>query len=917
MVRGQWVVWCCVGQSEVASNDPAAQDERLALTGASRIERASKSSSRRAAPDALAPLVNGFRPRSFTSKLMPPALDRLLASPSALRLLRSIVTAPELPVCHTTGPCCAAKSIAANRRTYAKDHGVPEKSKWQRWDEMQERLASEREHQLKKLHYGDGHAPGKVAPLRPGPGAGFDFLRDGEQDLVEEVGDEELAELQDEKWAAKLAHHDRLDGLRGIFAVWHARRREGYRLPTKNSAHAQLLWGTFARHPKLVPYLIEHAAELQQDTGETYPRLYFVVMRHWLVRKPTEALEHHHQMLVKLGLRRLPLRELALSIREYGHVAQEALLYIYRNSNERDLYDEVVPRLIASRNFVMARRWHNLCTYRDDLPSESFAAHPVIQLFTAESSTISQPNVHSTKARRGNPNLNQALMRKLLGRDTAPVRFEDAFTARMFATRTVHIESVIKGLVMVGVNEIGPQAVSAMARRTQPMTELPLQFEQLRAAGIALQGSVYSLALEKFAMERKWDLVRSILESDQHPDVYGDAETQRALLTYYLDQGDMQQAQRTLAILTLFHNDASRESWNIILQLRIERSRPHDVFNTMLEMCSHGVSLSSQTMAAVRGMLAHRQRGHRPTSRRGFDDLRFVTRFYITALEAGMARMPPEAWYEIIRRFGMLGRFRELKRLLLWLLSWYAPRGSPEFADLPRSVRFEEATNKLQALYPLSNKSKHFHYNFPPDVPQAVDPKHPIRLLFPPSLQQGILIWGFRASLLATAPLEQSLLGSAAAKRHHRSNLFRKGILNHLHWTVGLKLLVQLRDLNVHIHSHTVTKTLQAQLINLFGHGHSRLKANRRMEQSNSTPYAEYVKEINKIWGTPLFTEPAKLGASRLDGYKWHPRLKRRIDRKCEISLRQVLREDEAKKLDGHVDSAPPDIIDARVRGKK
>ncbi|KAJ4367920.1 hypothetical protein N0V86_009760 [Didymella sp. IMI 355093] len=855
---------------------------------------------------------------------MPPALDRLLASPSALRLLRSIVTAPELPACHTTVQCCAAKSVATRRRTYAKDHGVPTKTKWLRWDEMQERLATEREHQLKKLLDGHGNAPAKVAPARARPPTGFDFLKDDEKKLGEEMDDEDLVESQDEKWAAKLAHHDRLDGLRGIFAVWHARRREGYRLPTENSSHAQFLWRTFARHPKLVNYLIEHAAELQQEKGETYTRLYSVVMSYWLVRKPAEALEHHHQMLVKLGLRRLPLRELALSIRNYGHTAQEALLYIYRNSNERDLYDEVVPRLIESGNIIMARRWHNLCSYREDLPSESFAAHPVIQLFTAESSAISKPNMQSTKAQLDNPNLNRDLMRKLLGRDTAPVRFEDSFTARMFATRTVHIESVIKGLTMVGVNEIGPQAVSAMACRTQPITELPQRFEQLRAAGIALQGSVFSLALERFAMEQKWHLVRSMLDSDQHPDVYGDAQTQRALLTYYLDQGDLQQAQRTLAVLTLFHNDSSRESWNILLQLRIRRARPQDVFNTLLEMRSHGITFSSETMASVRDMLALRQRGHRPTSRSGFDDLRFITRFYVTALEAGMARMPPEAWHEIIRRFGMLGRFRELKRLLLWLLSWYAPRGSSEFSDLPRSTYFEDASNKLRSLYPVSGQSKTFYYNFAADVPQEADKDHPIRLLFPPSLQQGIIVWGFRANLLHTSPLEQSLLSSVAAKRHHRHNLLRKGILKHLHWNIGLKLLVQLRDLNVHIHPHTVAKTLQAQLINLFGHGHSRIMANRRMEQANMIPYAEYVREINGLWGEPLLTEPQKLGVSRLDKYKWHPRFRRAVDRKREVSLKQAAREeklDQSASDDGHGDNPALEelarVADKHAKGKK
>jgi hypothetical protein len=807
---------------------------------------------------------------------MPPALDRLLASPSALRLLRSIVAAPELPACHTTVQCCAAKSIAARKRTYANDHGISTNRKWKRWNE-QKTVVDERENVLKALLNDD--VPTKIETKAPvEPSGEFDFLRDG---------DEELKENQDEAWATKLAYHERLDGLRGIFAVWHARHKEGYRLPTINSAHAQFLWGTFAKHPKLVSSVIEHAVELQQETGETHPRVYNLIMGYWLVRKPKEALEYHHQMLVKLHLRKLPLRELACSVRNYGHTALEALLYIYRNSNERDLYDEIVPRLIDCGNIAMARRWHNLCTYRHDHPSESFAAHPVIQIFTAESSALSNPNVHFDKTKRENPKLNKELMRRLLGRDTAPVRFEDSFTARMFATRTIQTESIIKGLTMVGVNEIGPQAVSAMAWRTQPITELPRRFEELRAAGIALQGSVFSLALEKFALEQKWDLVTSMLESDQHPDVYGNADTQRSLLTYYLDQKDLKQAQRTLAILTLFHNDSSRESWNLLLQLRVRQSKPQEVFNTMLEMRGQGITLSSATMASVRHMLARRHRGHRPSSCRAFDDLRFVTRFYVTALEAGMARIPPEAWHEIIRRYGMQSRFRELKRLLLWLLSWYAPRHSSEFPGLPRPLSLDEATEKLRRSYPVN---RHY-YNFPANVRQEKDKNHPIRLLFPPSLQQGILIWGFRAGLVRAAPLEQSMLGSIAAKRHHRRNLLRKSILKRLDWNIGLKLLVQLRDLNVHIHPHTVTKALQAQFINLFGHGHSRIKANRIMEQSNTIPYREYVREVNRIWGSPLFTEPQMLGFGRLDGLLWHPRWRRRADRKSEVSLRQAMGE--------------------------
>ncbi|KAG9201257.1 hypothetical protein G6514_005988 [Epicoccum nigrum] len=782
---------------------------------------------------------------------------------------------------HAPLPRTRSRSTAAQRRTYAKKHERPAGLKWRRWSE-QETIINERKKELESLHNGEPSV--KVASRQAKLGAGFDFLND-HLGVEEEEADEEVPEKSlDEYWAARLAHHERLEGLQGIWSVWHARRREGYRLPTENSAHAQFLWGTFARDPKLVHYVIEHAVELMQDKGETYPRVYNLIMGYWLVRKPSEALDYHHQMLVKLRLRKLPLRELAQAVRNYGNTAQEALLYIYRNSNERDVYNEVVPRLIECGNIKMARRWHNLCVFRDDLPSESFAAHPVIQLFTAEATAITDPSIRLEEVERGF-HINQHLMKRLLGRDTAPVRFDDAFTARMFATRTVQTESIIKGLTMVGVNEIGPLAVSAMAHRTQPITDLPLRFEELHTAGIALQGSVFSLALEKFATEQNWELVQSMLDSDQHPDVFGNADTQRSLLDYYLEQEDFQQAQRTLAILTLFHNDPGREAWNLLLQLCFTRGSPRQGFDTMLKMRSLGITLSRLSMISVRKILVRRQRGHRPYQLRSFDDLRFVTRFYITALESGMGIVHPEAWYEIIRRFGMQSRFRELRRLFLWLLNWYAPAHSTEFAYLPRTPSFEDVTNKLRRSHP----HKSHYYNFPADVPQQADKNHPIRLLFPPSLQQGILVWGLRSSLLHAAPLEQSLFATPASKLHHRRNLMRKGILKRLNWDVGLRLLVQLRDLGVHVHEHNVTKTLQGIFVNLFGPSRSRIKANRMMERSNTIPYAEFVRGVNKVWGKPLLTEPQLLERSRLNSVLWHPRFRRRMHKKGGVSLKQVM----------------------------
>ncbi|KAF2134993.1 hypothetical protein P153DRAFT_380795 [Dothidotthia symphoricarpi CBS 119687] len=799
--------------------------------------------------------------------LMPPALDRLLASPSALRLLRSIVNARELPApCSTAANCC--HSIASRRRYSTA--GKPQATrKWRRWKDT----AGDIVHREKVLQFleDDDDVSGKDPR----------GSRDGKEEAL---------------WAAYVAHQERLRGLQGIRSVWSARRVQAYRLPTTDTTDAEILWGTFIKHPELVVDVIDHAADLLKETGQTYPRLYELVMGYWLPRRQPAALDYHHHMLVTLNLRKLPLQTLAR--RGASHLtpsAYDALMHIYRQSNERNLYDDVVPPLIDKGRIAMARRWHSLCVVRDDLPSAAVALHPVVQIFTAEASVISNPRPLAEtmdapqRSKRRKPSYDEDLMRRLQGRDTAPVRFEDAFCARMFATRAIPPDSIIKGLAMVGVNEIGPQAVLAMAARTEPIMDLPRRFEELRAAGIALQGSVFILAIEKFAMEQKWDLVRSMLISDQHPDVFGNADVQRKLLNYYLDQEDYVQAHRTLAVLTLFHKDPNHEAWNLLLQIYTQRSGPHRIVTTLQDMRAQRVILTTESIVAIKSLLRPRQRGHKPgvSTRGGFDDLRFVSRVFMTILEAGMAPISPASWREIIRRFGMSGRFRELRRLLLWLVCWYAPRSNTQFSNLPKSPFLDTATAKLRTAFPEPN----YYFHFPGSTPQQLSELHPIRQLLRPSLLQGLIIWGFKAGLLPNAHLEQSILGPTLAKKHYRHRLLKNHTLNRLHWSEGLRTVVQLRDLGVKVWRHNVIKALQAQLIVMFGRGHSKRRENRVMEKVNHRPYLTYVREINATWGASLFREPQLLGTSRLHTGMWHPRLRRRFA-KPSVSLVEMLGRD-------------------------
>jgi hypothetical protein len=801
--------------------------------------------------------------------LMPPALDRLLASPSALRLLRSIVNARELPAaCSTATKCCPS---VVTRRTYLNPPKPPPKPKWRRMKDADEE-ATVRNHVRAALQRDD--AQDALVPT-------IDVFGDDVIRVAEKL--EDPAQL-----AAILANEERLHGQKGVRNVWRNFRHRGYRLPTEDTPDATFLWGTFVKNHLLTVKVIEHAEELLHETGETYPCLYHLIMSHWLPRRAPTALRYHYAIQRTLKPQRLPLRQLAhLGRSTYKHAAYEALREIYAHSNERDLYDEVVPALIEKGDLTAARRWHALCTLRNDMPSESVASHPVVQLFTVEASAREvyfETKGSKKKWRRDTTRYNEDLLRRLEGPDTAPVRFEDSFVARMFATRTFPPASIIQGLSMVGVNEIGPQAVLTMALQTDPVEELPKRFEELRQAGIALQGCVFSLALEKFAMEQKWQLVRSMLQSDQHPDVFGDVEMQRKLLEYYLDNDDQAQVQRTLAILTLFHNDSSQESWNLLLQVYIKRSGHRHVVEVLRDMRARSVMVSPESITAIRGLLRRRRSGHKPIEDR-FDDLRFVARVFVMILENGLAPLSPLQWREIIRRFGMVGRFRELTRLLLWLLCWYAPRSSHQFSTLPKSPFLEPATAKLRAIYP--ERGHYFH--FPATVVQRENVLHPVRQLFTPSLQQGLIIWGFKAGLLPNAPFEQSMLGSTLAKRHYRRWLLRRRLQRHLEWSAGLRMVVHLRDLGVFVHYHTVLKALQMQFVVMFGHGRSNRKENRVMERTNTLPYARYVHEVNKIWGSPLLREPQLFSKGMVHDHMWHPRMRRNIKRRASISLGEIL----------------------------
>ncbi|KAF2727436.1 hypothetical protein EJ04DRAFT_517248 [Polyplosphaeria fusca] len=775
------------------------------------------------------------------------ALARLLSSPAALRVLRNINPPP---TCHSRFRCLST----APPPPVSNSGGSP---RWIR------RIRSNRTSSDALYAQALAQIPSNIDQESNVNDADLHDARVLQIDLVpdDEVDKSRL-------WALLLEYRERVYGEQGVADIWHGMARREYEMPWDENDNVKYGWKSFIRCRRLAEPLLDRIVHISECDETAHKQFYELWMLHWLPRDPDLALEFHHAFIAKLPQKPLPLSNIVKELRLPEIHNHEILMDIYQSSNENDLYDHVVPVLLESGLLALALEWHAICLRRQDLPSPSTRSLRGVQSLFARSNTGSlncppsgletiqgsaqpMPLITSNEGLSGAHTYNQALLRRLRRRDIEPVRFDDDFCARLFATRSFPPSSIIKGLAMVGIGEIGPRALRVLASRIEPLTELTNTFRELREAGIAIQGTVFSLALERFAVEHNWPVVRSMLDTDQHPDVFEDFSMQQKLLHFYLEQCEWAQVHRTLAILSLFHNDSDVESWNILLRTRIQQREVTHVSSIVQEMRKSEIMLSQESVVAIKSLLRRRQRGHIPvTQRTRFDDLRFVTKMFMGILQGGIGYVDPTCWREILRRYGMLGRLRELRRLVLWLLSWYAPRHEARFANLPRPLWLDSATHKVRRRFPL----EHVYFNLPQRM-APTHPRHPVRSLYPQKFLDGLIVWGFRAAWLPHAPHEQSLFSDIASKTRYRNRFREMGILSRANWSIGLRLVVQLRDAGVTVHKDAVIKTVLSEFLLLFGRSSSRKIENRMVSKTNAISYFEYACMVNKIWGEELFPE--------------------------------------------------------------
>ncbi|KAL2047367.1 hypothetical protein N7G274_001388 [Stereocaulon virgatum] len=837
---------------------------------------------------------------------MRPALQRLLGSPSALSLLRNALNSNSFGVCqHHYSKTCFGDDLgeAEPVERHEQKHSVTWKQTVKGSVEFKSRtgLQTVNRNTLAQVRHGEDDGP--VAPQGHAieywagspsrvPNAPKKTLEDNEQGLIarkewrsrlstfQQYLDESNldAPISDRPlliknelyatdwllWLELIRFRRRHIGIPGTQIVFEEIFRRDKHLPTKGSVGKELwdlLFQAGHQDQKFMEIVVTYAVGLKRANGNTSPRTYGSVVGHALKTDPKSALGWH--TLLK--------EEIVPSIEDYKKLFRLCVSW-GSVANLRDLYDDLpllgmytttIPELCRLQMYDEAIKWHHLFCEHHDFPLEFDDLKPLLAYLaqTGDSRQMEQvisgldealPTITevATKYIRKNEVISREILNRQLGEvhGVASKQLSDGFCARLFATRTFAVKTVITGLQMMAVESIGPISLREIALRDDCFPEAILRhLGHLKDAGISLDNSIFSVLLQDLARTSDQRLLRALVECDGHPDTFEDLDLQEKLLAQYYEVGDQLQVERTLAILTTrapSQKDRARWWWNLVLRSHVTLKQPDAVRSIMDTMQRANIPVSVRSSRHLRVIWLSKRQVARRAART--NELSIIICATQSTMRSG-GYVPIISWREIMRRLGMAGRLVEFENLALWLVDYYSsPIGQQSLPPRPLLQSSRDSRLLESGFRQPGSEVKNLARNH--------NPRKSLNILFTTDAQQAIVAWGFQQEV------KVPLRSKHAVKRLQLGSTESYPRVRPL-WTWGLVLLRRLQERGVPIQQATVSRICKHRLNALFGHGQSNRAMNRqakwindlRVSTTGRSTKESYVREMEDIWGQDLF----------------------------------------------------------------
>lgn len=615
-------------------------------------------------------------------------------------------------------------------------------------------------------------------------------------------------------WAFLLEYRHRRYGTDGVAMFWDAICTRGAPIPM-TGVLADKMWTTFLNlgyeNPVVLEQIGKYADNMDCLYGQRWSKLYCRIIQHFLINGHGEAAIRWND---KLAERHIP------GPKAFGELCRQVTLFkgdmgalktIYKKNKHRKVYSKVVPILCVQEDYRTALQWHFFFLQNGDFPASSKLVEPLIH-FLAIYDRRNAARVTKSLVEAGvsfgpllssklndNTKISREMMNLAHGQffNIAPKSYNDHLGARWFATNWVSLDVAINAIHALGVQEIGPLSLQAIALRELGTKGVVLRINQLRDLGISLGDSLFSKSVERFARTRQYEFLQGLLKSDQHPDELEDSHLQERLLASYAATKDWAQYRRTLDIQSNRSTWPALEKENIILRGHAMAGDMRSILQTLSQMQQNGTTVKTKSIASIlMGILRPRNRGRRPTvGRSKGSDLNSAI-IILKQIATSGNYVPVTAWREIIRRLGMLGQLRELENLCIFLASWYGP---------------SSATMSIQ------QQSR--RYRVPTQVPTS-HPLHPLKMLFSKAFQRAVIDWGF-IHALKRKPRHSFTIEPP-------SNVILHDPTSNPNVTFGVTLLRRLHDHGVHVELGAVKKAISLRLVTYYGPARSKKRYNQQ-----------------------------------------------------------------------------------------
>ncbi|KAI6245420.1 hypothetical protein HI914_06341 [Erysiphe necator] len=636
-------------------------------------------------------------------------------------------------------------------------------------------------------------------------------------------------------WGYLLNYRYRAHGLIGVRIFWRAIVNRGILLPTSGTL-AKKIWTIFLelgfKDHDIMKEIFNYAELIRESYGKRWLLLYVTILEHFLIHENGKnALDWHRRLFSHHPPGAARFREFFREVvHQNGNLS--VLKMIYELSPYRNVYSGVVPLYFKRGQIKNAVDWHFYLIKKKDFPSNARMTEPLIRILSVYDSSKSQMVLESlaevgmqvsSKVEDGPQDelkISGEFMNIVHGKTfgISVKKYNDELGARWFATSWVSLDTAINTISALGVLEIGPLSLQAIALRDPNIDSIIFRIEQLQNLGISLSNSVFNKALEYFARNRNVEFLEELIHSDQHPDQFEDFKLQQKLLFSYARAHKWPDFYRTLEIQSLSCKYAESYKRNMMFKVLLLNNQVHDAQKMLDHMQNEGDLIKSSSISLiVSRLMQHRRRGCNPCGSN--KELNSSIKLLRDMMFSG-DYIPVYHWREIIRRLGMLGRLDHLEKICLTLGHWYlSAKGNN-----PQTRKF---LSEIDASHP----------------------QHPARQLFDNNFQRAVVAWGF------IHPLKTAYRNSLIKPEQYQQPYSEESIPSFKlpDITFGINLLRKLQKLGIYIDGCIVGRAILNRLVTYFGPEISTRKYNREAQIIMQGHLMEVVKQIDNALGKTYY----------------------------------------------------------------